>query len=158
MRLNGLGAPDQVSLVPLNKIESAQSKPEDKPAENNTQNTKRDVVCYCNKFGHFKAECRKIKKDKWLQICNRTAQTKAQTPHSNVTLAANPTKRTIVGMEPMLPTIHDLSVTTNKYERRITPSNQRQLKLSTNQKFFLPRPRFGETVDARAYSVEDPPN
>ena len=28
MRLNGLGAPDEVTLVPLNKIESAQTKPE----------------------------------------------------------------------------------------------------------------------------------
>ena len=56
----------------------------------------------------------------------------------------------------MLPRIRDLSVTTNKNERRITPSNQRQLKPSTNQKLITPRLRFGETVDARAYSIEDP--
>ena len=40
MRLNGLGAPDEVTLVPLKKIEEpAQTKPEIKPAENATQNT-----------------------------------------------------------------------------------------------------------------------
>ena len=39
MRLNGLGAPDEVNLVTLNKIELAQIKPENKPADNTTQNT-----------------------------------------------------------------------------------------------------------------------
>ena len=39
MRLNGFGAPDEVTLVPLNKIEPAQTKPEIKPAENTTQKT-----------------------------------------------------------------------------------------------------------------------
>ena len=39
MRLNGVGAPDEVTLVPLNKIE----------------------------FGHFKAESRKLRRDKWIQ-------------------------------------------------------------------------------------------
>ena len=66
MRLNGLGAPDEVTLVSLNKIEPAQSKTETKPAENNTQNTKKGYCIYCNKFGHFKAECRKMRRDKWL--------------------------------------------------------------------------------------------
>ena len=36
MRLNGLGEPDEVTWVPLNKIEPAQTKPEIKPAENAT--------------------------------------------------------------------------------------------------------------------------
>ena len=67
MILNGLGAPDEVTLIPLNKIELAQPKPEAKPAENNTQNNKKGYCFYCNKFGHFKAECRKMRRDKWLQ-------------------------------------------------------------------------------------------
>ena len=67
MRLNGLGAPDEVTLVPLNKIETTQTKPEQKPTENKTQNTKKGYCFYCNKFGHFKAECRKLKRDKWIQ-------------------------------------------------------------------------------------------
>ena len=41
MRLNGLGAPDEINLVLLNKLEPAQSKPERKPTENPTQNTKK---------------------------------------------------------------------------------------------------------------------
>ena len=41
MRLNSLGAPDEVTLVPLNKIESAQTKTETKQAEPITQNTKK---------------------------------------------------------------------------------------------------------------------
>ena len=68
MRLNGLGALGEVNLVPLNKIEPAQTKPEIKPAENTTQNTtqktKKGYCFYCNKFGHFKAECRKTRRDK----------------------------------------------------------------------------------------------
>ena len=67
MRLNGLGAPDEVILVPLNKIEPAQSKTETKPAENNFQNTKNGYCFYCNKFGHFKADCKKMRRYKWLQ-------------------------------------------------------------------------------------------
>ena len=61
-------------------------------------------------------------------------QTAMQAIRLNATLAANFTKRKTVGMEPTPPTIHDLSVTTNKNERRKAPSNQRQLKLSMNQK------------------------
>ena len=60
MRLNGLGA--------LNKIEPGPTKPENKPKENSTQNSKKGYCFYCNKFGHFKAECRKMKRAKWLQI------------------------------------------------------------------------------------------
>ena len=66
-RLNGLGAPDEVTLVPLNKIEPAQTKTEPKPAENTAQTTKKGYCFYCNKFGHNKAECRKMKRDKWMQ-------------------------------------------------------------------------------------------
>ena len=67
MRPNGLGAADAVPFVPLNKIELAQSKPETKPAGNNTQNTKNGYCFYCNKFGHFKAECRNMRRDKLFQ-------------------------------------------------------------------------------------------
>ena len=67
MRLNGLGAPDEVTLVPLNKIEPTPPKTETKPTETTTQNTRKGYCFYCNKFGHFKAECRKLKRDKWQQ-------------------------------------------------------------------------------------------
>ena len=80
MRLNGLGAPDEVNLVPLNKIEPAQTKSETKPAENTTQNTtqntKKGYCFYCKKFGHFKAECRKLRRDKWQQTRKNNGLTK----------------------------------------------------------------------------------
>ena len=44
MRLNGLGPPDEVTLVPSKKREPAQTQPETKPAENTTQNIKKG---YC---------------------------------------------------------------------------------------------------------------
>ena len=67
LRLNGLGAPDEVTLVPLNKIEPAQPKTEPKPAETTAQTTKKGYCFYCNKLGHYKAECRKMKRNKWMQ-------------------------------------------------------------------------------------------
>ena len=50
MRLNGLGAPDEVTLVPLNKVEPAPPNTESKQADNTTQNTKKGCCFYCNKF------------------------------------------------------------------------------------------------------------
>ena len=78
MRLNGLGAPDEVTLVPLNKIEPAQTKTEPKSVETTAQTTKKGYCFYCNKFGHHKAECRKMKRDKWMQ----TRRNNGPTNHS----------------------------------------------------------------------------
>ena len=74
MRLDGLGAPDEVTLVPLKKIEPAQTKPDTKQVENTTQNTKKGYCFYCNKFGHYKAECRNLKRDKWQQTRKNNGQ------------------------------------------------------------------------------------
>ena len=147
MRLNGLGASDEVTLVPLNKIEPAQTKPEIKPVENTTQetthNTKNEYCFYCNKFGHFKAECQKMRRDKWQQTRRNNGQTKkVQAPRLNAILAANLIKRKIVGMEPTQPTIRDLSVTSNKKRRRIPPPNKRQLNSTMNQKTNYAAPVF----------------
>ena len=75
MRLNGLGAPDEVNLVPLNKVEPAPPNTESKQADNTTQNTKKGYCFYCNKFGHYKAECRKMKRDKLMQTKRNNGQT-----------------------------------------------------------------------------------
>ena len=75
MRLNGLGAPDEVNLVPLNKVEPVPPNTESKQADNTTQNTKKGYCFYCNKFGHYKAECRKLKRDKWMQTKRNNGQT-----------------------------------------------------------------------------------
>ena len=138
MRLNGLGAPDEVTLVPLNEIEQAQIKTETKSIENTTQNNKEGYCFYCNKFNHFKAECRKTNRDKWQQTRKKTAKpTQMQAKRLNAILAA---KRKIVRLERTLPLIRDLSVTFNKKERRITPPNQRQLNVSKTQKTNYPAP------------------
>ena len=75
MRFNGLGAPDEVTLVPLNKVEPAPTKTESKQVDSTTQNVKKGYCFYCNKFGHYKAECRKMKRDKWMQIRKNNGQT-----------------------------------------------------------------------------------
>ena len=67
LRLNSLGATDELTLLPLNKRKTAQPSIETKPAENNTQNTRQGYCFSCNNFGHFKAECQKMKRDKWQQ-------------------------------------------------------------------------------------------
>ena len=135
MRLNGLGAPDEVTLVPLNKVEPAPAKTESKQVDSTTQNAKKGYCFYCNKFGHYKAECRKMKRDKWMQTRKNNGQTNTSAGKPlNAKHAANPTKRKIVGTEPTLPTIHDLSVTTIQNQKRTFPSNKRQLTLSLTQK------------------------
>ena len=64
MRLNGIETPYEVTLVPLNKIDAVQPQAEVKQTENRTHNTKKGYSFYCNKFGHFKAEYRKMRGDK----------------------------------------------------------------------------------------------
>ena len=72
MRLNGLGTPDEITLVPLNNIEASQPPMETKPVEDRVQNNKKGYCFYCNKFGHFKADCRKMKRDKRQQNQKKT--------------------------------------------------------------------------------------
>ena len=79
MILNGLGAPDEVTLVPLNKVEPAPPNTESKQADNTTQNAKKGYCFYCNKFGHYKAEYRKMKRDKWMQTKRNNDQTNSST-------------------------------------------------------------------------------
>ena len=82
MRLNGPGAPDEVTLVSLNKIEPAQTKQETKQDENTTQNTKKGNCFYCNKFGHFRAECRKLRRING----NKQGRTTAKLKNAGTTL------------------------------------------------------------------------
>ena len=46
MRLNGLEALDEMTMIPLKKIEPTQTKNEPKQAENTTQNTKKGYCFY----------------------------------------------------------------------------------------------------------------
>ena len=141
MRLIGLGAPDDVILMPLNEIEATQPQTDTKLTENTTQNTKKRFCFYCNKLGRFKAECRKKKRENGNILETITTNlTPVQAIRSNATLAANPTKQKIAGMEQMLPTIHDPNVITNENKKRTTPSNLRQPKLLKNRKIIYAAP------------------
>ena len=74
MRLNGLGTPDEVTLVSPNKIEAAQPQAETTQAENRTQNTTKGY-CFSSKiFGSFETECWKMKRDKWQQTRKNIGQ------------------------------------------------------------------------------------
>ena len=114
MRLNGLGAPDEVTLVPLNKIEPAQTKTEPKPAETTAQTTKKGYCFYCNKLGHYKAECRKMKRDKWMQTRRNRPRSHSAGKPPKCDTCGKPHKTEDCWMEPMPPTIHDPNVTTQK--------------------------------------------
>ena len=135
MRLNGLGAPDEVTLVPLNKIEPAQTKPETKQAETTTQNTKKEtasIIANSDITRLNAGRCKETIAYKPRKTTDKLIIVQARC--LNVTPAVNPTKRKIVGMEPTLPTIRDLSVITHRNERWILPPNKQQLNLHMNQK------------------------
>ena len=79
MRLNNFITPDEMTLVPLNENEVAQPHAETTQAENRTQHARKRYCFYCNKFGHFKAECRKVKRHKWQQFRINNGQTNCGT-------------------------------------------------------------------------------
>ena len=60
MRLNGLGAPDETILVPLNAVDVA-------PTEPKKELTHRGSCFHCGKQGHYKAQCRKLRKDRYYE-------------------------------------------------------------------------------------------
>ena len=60
MRLNGLGAPDETILVPLNAVDVA-------PMEPKKELTHRGSCFHCGKQGHYKAQCRKLRKDRYYE-------------------------------------------------------------------------------------------
>ena len=83
---------------------------------------------------------------------NRRGKTMAkpkivQAPRLNAMLVANLTKRKTAGMEPL---------PTRKEHGYFRPTIDTQIRKRI-KKLVTPRLRFGETVDARAYSTEDPP-
>ena len=55
MRLNGLRAPDETTLIPLNEVDAA-------PPEETKDQQQRKQCFHCDRFGHYKAQCRNLKK------------------------------------------------------------------------------------------------
>ena len=60
MRLNGLGTPDETTLVPLNTVDVV-------PPEPKKELTHRGSCFHCGKQGHYKAQCRKLRKDRYYE-------------------------------------------------------------------------------------------
>ena len=59
-------------------------------------------------------------------------------------------------LKPTLPTIHDQSAPNQPGANRSTPPKRRHQPQPMNQKTNHVAPAFRETVDARAFSIEDP--
>ena len=82
-----------------------------------------------------------------------------QANHPNATPAANPTKRRIVRTEPMLPTIHDLSVTTHKKVKGTPLSHNQQTNPIMNQKTNYAAPAlWGNSRRKGIFSTRTPNN
>ena len=97
MRLNGLGDPDDVTLVPLNHIETT-TTPTTK------SEPKRGLCFYCNKYGHYKPNAESLRETNGRKRKDKMDNS-TQTDHSNqnVTPVGNPTRQRIDGMAPMQP-------------------------------------------------------
>ena len=60
MRLNRLGGPDETTLVPLNTVDVDST-------EEKTGSNQRGYCFYCGRYGYYKAQCRKVKKDRYYE-------------------------------------------------------------------------------------------
>ena len=59
MRLNGLGTSDEITLVPLNKIEASQPPIETKPVENRVQSNENDTASTVTNLATSKQKAKK---------------------------------------------------------------------------------------------------
>ena len=69
MRLNGLGAPDETTIVPLNTVDAA-------VADDKKEQQQRGYCFHCGKYGHYKAQCRRLRKDRYYATKTITTDTK----------------------------------------------------------------------------------
>ena len=71
MRLNGLGAPDETILVPLNTVDAVVT-------DHKKDQQQRGHCFHCGKYGHYKAQCRKLQRERY-----NTAKTNTKDPAQN---------------------------------------------------------------------------
>ena len=99
------------------------------------QNTKKDTASFATNSETTRPNaenCNATNGSKLGKITDKPIT--VQTNRPNATLAANPTKRKIVGTELTQPTTNDPNVITHKNESQTPPSNKQQLNLLTNKK------------------------
>ena len=77
MRLNGLGAPEETTLVPLNTVDAVVT-------DDKKEQQQRGYCFYCGKYGNYKPQCRRLRKDRFY------ASTKTNTKDSNQNEAPKP--------------------------------------------------------------------
>ena len=61
MRLNGVGAPEETSLILLNSVDVAPPETQKKPNQQGN-------YFHCGKYGQYKAQCHKLTKDRYYKI------------------------------------------------------------------------------------------
>ena len=67
--LNGLGAPDGTTLVPLNTVDAV-------VADDKKERQQKRYCFHCGKYGHYKAQCRRLRKDRYHATKTSTTDTK----------------------------------------------------------------------------------
>ena len=109
MRLNGLGAPDETTLVPLISVDPASQEVKKEPNQ-------RGNCFYCGKEGHYKAQCRKLKKYRYYEIETQNGASKTTEPRNRkVTLAGKPTRQKTAGIVQTRQTTPENDDTSSQY-------------------------------------------
>ena len=70
MRLNGLGAPDETTLVPLNTVDAVVT-------DDKKDQQQRGHCFHCGKYGHYKAQCRRLQRKRY-NVAKTTTKDPAQ--------------------------------------------------------------------------------
>ena len=95
MRLNGLGAPDETTLVPLNTVDTVVT-------DDKKDQQQRGHCFHCGKYGHYKAQCRRLQRERY-NIAKTTTKDPAQNeaPKPKCDTCGKMPKLRTAGTEPM---------------------------------------------------------
>ena len=127
MRLNGLGTPDETTLVPLNTVDVV-------PPEPKKELTHRGSCFHCGKRGIIKHNAANYEKIATTKLKHRTAfPTPMNHPNQSVTLVENSTKLRTAGTELMRRTTLGRKDTSSPYPQTKS-ANSQYLLLKSSQK------------------------